>query len=115
MTSLLVLTPTLTRHVLLALTRHSRALRLQGVRPPAELNALMDMLAATSGQHVTNPVELAPQVEPDHVSTVEAAHRLGVSSRTVRRMIADGRLDSARIGRRVVIPVASVRGYGGSR
>ncbi|MCU0477815.1 MAG: excisionase family DNA-binding protein [Chloroflexi bacterium] len=46
--------------------------------------------------------------EPDYHSAAEAAARLGVSLRTVRRRIADGSLPSVRIGRSVRIPAVAL-------
>jgi excisionase family DNA binding protein len=46
--------------------------------------------------------------EPDYLTAAEAATRLGISLRTVRRRIADGSLPSARIGRAVRIPAAAL-------
>lgn len=46
--------------------------------------------------------------EPVYLSATEAAERLGISLRTVRRRIADGSLPSVRIGRAVRIPVAAL-------
>jgi excisionase family DNA binding protein len=46
--------------------------------------------------------------EPDYLTAAEAATRLGISLRTVRRRIADGSLASARIGHAVRIPAAAL-------
>jgi excisionase family DNA binding protein len=46
--------------------------------------------------------------DPDYLTAAEAASRLGISLRTVRRRIADGSLPSARIGRAVRIPAAAL-------
>lgn len=46
--------------------------------------------------------------EAEYLTAAEAAERLGISLRTVRRRIADGSLPSARIGRAVRIPVAAL-------
>jgi excisionase family DNA binding protein len=46
--------------------------------------------------------------EPEYLGAAEAASRLGVSLRTVRRRIADGSLPSVRIGRAVRIPVSAL-------
>jgi excisionase family DNA binding protein len=46
--------------------------------------------------------------DPDYLTAAEAASRLGISLRTVRRRIADGSLPSARIGRVVRIPTAAL-------
>ena len=46
--------------------------------------------------------------EPDYLTATEAAARLGISLRTVRRRIADGSLATVRIGRAVRIPAAAL-------
>lgn len=46
--------------------------------------------------------------EPEYLNAVEAAERLGISLRTVRRRIADGSLPSVRLGRAVRIPVSAL-------
>ena len=46
--------------------------------------------------------------EADYLTAAEAAARLGISLRTVRRRIADGSLPSVRIGRAVRIPAAAL-------
>jgi excisionase family DNA binding protein len=46
--------------------------------------------------------------EPDYLTAADAATRLGISLRTVRRRIADGSLPSVRIGRAVRIPAAAL-------
>ena len=46
--------------------------------------------------------------EPDYLTAAEAASRLGISLRSVRRRIADGSLPSARIGHAVRIPAAAL-------
>lgn len=44
----------------------------------------------------------APKLDRHYVSLLEAAQYLGVTDRTVRQMIADGRLTGYRLGARVV-------------
>jgi excisionase family DNA binding protein len=46
--------------------------------------------------------------DQDYLTAAEAASRLGISLRTVRRRIADGSLPSARIGHAVRIPAAAL-------
>jgi excisionase family DNA binding protein len=46
--------------------------------------------------------------DQDYLTAAEAASRLGISIRTVRRRIADGSLPSARIGHAVRIPAAAL-------
>lgn len=42
------------------------------------------------------------------ISTATAARRLGVSQRTIRRMVADGRINHIRLGRSVRITVTEL-------
>ena len=51
---------------------------------------------------------IRPVTDPDYLTAAEAASRLGISLRTVRRRIADGSLPSARIGHAVRIPAAAL-------
>ena len=46
--------------------------------------------------------------DADYLTAAQAAARLGLSLRTVRRRIADGSLASVRIGRAVRIPAAAI-------
>lgn len=46
--------------------------------------------------------------EAEYLTAAEAAARLGISLRTMRRRIADGSLPSVRIGRAVRIPAAAL-------
>jgi excisionase family DNA binding protein len=46
--------------------------------------------------------------DAEYLTAAEAAERLGISLRTVRRRIADGSLPSVHIGRAVRIPVAAL-------
>jgi len=41
----------------------------------------------------------------------ETADIIGVHPQTVRRLIADGRIDVVRIGRRVLVPVAEIERF----
>jgi excisionase family DNA binding protein len=45
------------------------------------------------------------------VSVIDAAHRLGVSPRTVATLISQGELKSRKIGRRRVILVAALEAF----
>ena len=48
---------------------------------------------------------------PLAVSIDEAARLMGISARTVRRLIAAGRLSTRTIGRRVVVRMAAIEGF----
>jgi|APCry1669188910_1035180.scaffolds.fasta_scaffold59388_3 excisionase family DNA binding protein len=47
----------------------------------------------------------------DHISTAEAAQRLGISPQRVRVLINQGRLVALKIGRTHVVELASVTAY----
>lgn len=47
-------------------------------------------------------------MEPKAFGIKAAAKGIGVSERTIIRMIADGRLRSIRIGRRVLVPLSEI-------
>ena len=50
--------------------------------------------------------------EPFMLSVAEAAERLGVGTTKVKQLIATGRLASVTIGRRRLVPTASIRAFG---
>lgn len=102
---LLVLDGRLADHLARAVAEHLKWCRRAGVPAPAELATLLAALSAHSGQERPN---VAPG-DPQAVNGASAARLLGVSERTVRRMRADGRLPSVRVGRRVLVPLAGVR------
>lgn len=70
-------------------------------RDDPELRAAFAGLVTTSRQ--------APDPRT-YLTTVEAAHRLGISERTVRRRIADGTIPVVRLGRLVRIPATATNG-----
>jgi excisionase family DNA binding protein len=45
------------------------------------------------------------------VDVVEAARRLGLSPRTVATLVAAGKLESRRVGRRRLIPIGSLKEF----
>lgn len=54
----------------------------------------------------------APEPEPDLYTVKEAAFRLSTSTRQVWRLIADGDLETVRVGARAVrVPRVSLTGY----
>jgi excisionase family DNA binding protein len=94
------------RHLLDAIHRHASWVRERGFPLPPALAALALQLAAESGQqrsegdHDAGGDDYRDRELLDYTS---AARVLGVSDRTVRRLVRDGRLKSARIGRRQLI------------
>lgn len=105
---LMFLSPLVQRHLLVAIVRHLKSLRANGIPIPAELSALVDALAATSGPQRTTVGPAAQLDQPELVSYRESARRLGVSERTIRRMVATGRLRTVPIGRRKLIPLSAL-------
>ena len=81
-------------HLVRALVEHARWCRSNGIAVPATLVALLDQLAS-AGQRW--PTMAAPVPDPHDdlmlALTYEvAARRLGVSERSVRRLVAAGKL-----------------------
>lgn len=111
---LLIASDELLPHLAAAVLGHCQRLRRDGLAVPADLAQLRDDLhgAARRRQEAT-PFEPAVQpVERVTVSAHEAAQRLGLSGRTVDRMIADGRLEVVRVGRRVLVPMSELERIG---
>jgi excisionase family DNA binding protein len=54
----------------------------------------------------------ASGAEPFMLSVAEAAEQLGVGTTKVKQLIATGRLASVTIGRRRLVPTASIRAFG---
>jgi excisionase family DNA binding protein len=48
-------------------------------------------------------------MEPLAVSVEEAARLTSLSPRTIRRYVRSGRIQAARVGRRVLVPLESLR------
>lgn len=109
--ALLVLSDTLSAHISRALVEHLRWCRRNGVAEPPELAAL---LAALSGQERPNLATQGERADPDAVllGYAAAGARLGISARTVRRRVAEGRIPVVRDGRRRLIRVSDLDAYG---
>jgi len=72
---------------------------------PSELQGMRAEIAELRRQ-----ISVLQAVQPLSIVTVpEAAERLGVTVRTVRRMLKEGRLKSVRIGNRVRVDLSSVQ------
>ena len=89
-------------HLVRALSEHSRWLHRQGIAGPPELLALIEGLAALSG-HARTEVGAPPAPADDQpvrlIGEAEVARCLGLSPRTVRRLLASGDLPSVTVGR----------------
>lgn len=85
----------LTSHLTRALVQHARWCRANGISVPAPLVEMLNELAS-AGQR--RPTVAAPVSDPHDdlmllaVTYEGAAHRLGVSERSVRRLVAAGKL-----------------------
>lgn len=113
----------LVEHLALAVTRHVRHLRQEGLQvPPSvdELGALLVRCAqtrpkATHVDHVWTTWSRAAQDDPVTgrllVSKAEAAELLGVSVRTVERLIAAGQLRLLHIERASRLRLADIEAY----
>lgn len=93
------LSPALAAHLAVALKRHERNLRRDGVEPPATLVALARQLL--SGQERPEFACWCEGRDDALVGVGAAASRLGVSPRSLRRLASTGAIPQVRIGRRV--------------
>jgi excisionase family DNA binding protein len=98
--------------VVVALALGRRELRRSGTYPPRRFDELVDALAARNGQERTPLGDPAQLPEPECVDYREGARRLGVSERTMRRLVAAGELPAVRAGRRVLLRTADLREFG---
>lgn len=104
-------TRTVNRRNGLALPASVNHLAGQG-QDPCELLAIA--LQAVIEHAVNSVLASLPDVvtaEPVMLSIPEAANQLGVGTTKVKQLIASGELDSITIGRRRLIPAASVRAF----
>lgn len=81
-------------HIVRALVQHARWCRSNGIAVPAPLVEMLDQLAS-AGQRRPTVVAAAPDPHDDLMLALtyeSAARRLGVSERSVRRLVAAGKL-----------------------
>lgn len=99
----------LSRHLAHAIASHLKWCRSRGVAVPDELRMLLSTLVDVSGQQRPNLPD--PRVLGDGrlVDYETAALMLSVSPRTVRRMVADGRLRAVPVGRRRLLLAEELR------
>lgn len=77
--------------------------------------SLGEALQAVIEQAVSSALASLPAsgaAEPFMLSVAEAAEQLGVGTTKVKQLIASGRLASVTIGRRRLVPAASIRAFG---
>ena len=111
--------PELVKHLAVALSRHVRDLRQAGRVVPADVDELASFLAQAvrTRPHAT-PVDdgsdpgHSPGVEDRLLVTKgEAAGRLGVSVRTIERLVAAGRLPLVHVERAARFRVADLQAF----
>jgi excisionase family DNA binding protein len=111
--------PELVKHLALALSRHVRDLRQAGVSVPAEVDELAAFLArsvrlrqATTAVDEDLDAVQAPRVMDRLLLTKgEAAEQLGVSVRTIERLVAAGQLPLVHIESAARFRVSDLEAY----
>jgi excisionase family DNA binding protein len=103
-----------------ALALGRRQLRANGTPVPEMFDELLGALAArpqvpSSAPEWTPFDDPHPAHEPEYLSVKQAARGLNVSEKTIRRLVTSGELPAARAGRRILIPLAAIREFGGQR
>jgi excisionase family DNA binding protein len=106
-------------HVTLALSRHVRQLQSEGVPVPREVEELTTFLVHLARiRHA--PPAVAVMNGSDHAAVVpdrmlvtkhEAAHLLGVSVRTLERLVAGGRLQQVQVERLARFRIGDLEAY----
>ena len=114
-------TPEIVRHVALALFRHVRLLHQESLPVPRQVEELTAFLVRLASIRQEAPTLAGVQASahpgplgnPDRllVSKGEAAERLGVSVRTVERLVATGRLRQVHIERLARFRVSDLEAY----
>jgi excisionase family DNA binding protein len=103
-------------HLVIALSRYHRQLRAEGGRVPAQIEDLITFLAdrVRAGQVVpTHGAPSAPSAVPRRllVTKRDAAEQLGVSLRTIERLIAAGRLPLVHVEGAARVRVGDLEAY----
>ncbi len=103
-------------HLVIALSRYHRQLRAEGGRVPAQIEDLITFLAdrVRAGQVVpTHGAASAPSAVPRRllVTKRDAAEQLGVSLRTIERLISAGRLPLVHVEGAARVRVGDLEAY----
>jgi excisionase family DNA binding protein len=109
----------LIRHLVIALSRYRRQLRAEGARVPAQIEDLISFLAdRVKARHdvlMLDPWRAAP--DPPAISRrllitkSDAAEQLGVSLRTIERLISSGRLPLVHVEGAARVRVTDLEAY----
>ena len=84
----------------------------QGDDPYTSLGAALQAVIEHAVSRALASLPASAVAEPIMLSVPEAAEQLGIGTTKVKQMIAAGRLASVTIGRRRLVPAASVRAFG---
>jgi excisionase family DNA binding protein len=111
--------PEIVRHLALALSGHVRRLRQEGLTVPPEVEELTAFLVrlARMRQETPSPANGHAVAHYAHVperllvTKGEAAERLGVSVRTIERLVATGRLRRVHVERSARFRVSDLEAY----
>jgi excisionase family DNA binding protein len=111
--------PEIVRHLTLALTRHVHQRHQEGLPVPPEVEELTGLLMCIASIRQGPPTVAAEPGAAHHVhmpdrllvTKGEAAERLGVSVRTIERLVATGRLPQIHIERLARIRVSDLEAY----
>lgn len=111
--------PEALHHLAFALSGHVRRLHFQGIAVPREVEELAAFLRLLARTRQEPPV-VAIATEPGHYSRMpdqllitkgEAAERLGVSVRTLERLVATGRVPQVHVERLARFRVKDLESY----
>jgi len=111
--------PEVVQHLAVALCLHVRRLNYERVPVPREVEELAIFLTRLGRTHPDLPTprhesgrtSRVPTPDPLLVTKAEAAQRLGVSVRTVERLVATGRLAQVRVERSARFRVRDLETY----
>ena len=111
--------PELVKHLAVALSRHVRALRQAGAPVPAEVDEFAAFLAqsvrprqeTTAVDEDLGRADSPPVADRLLMTKGEAAERLGVSLRTVERLISAGRLPVVHVERAARVRASDLDAY----
>jgi excisionase family DNA binding protein len=111
--------PEILKHLTVALCRHVRQLHREGLHVPPEVEELAAVLICIARTRQVSPITAGESGGAHHVrmpdrllvSKSEAAKRLGVSVRTIERLVATGRLPQVNVERLARFRVSDLEAF----
>jgi excisionase family DNA binding protein len=111
--------PEILKHLTIALQRHVHQLHREGLPVPPEVEELAALLTCIARTRQASPTTAGEAAAAHHVrmpdrllvSKSEAAERLGVSVRTIERLVATGRLLQVNVERLARFRVSDLEAY----